>query len=293
MNKLRLRLKAVGDPVEPAFNEGQATIAPDDEPTLEVDLTSRIHRLQIEENLSFLDAARRTGATEDDIQRVLAERFAFPYLQPWDNSYSADLIAAYEPFGAQADELRAIRDELSVRWFSTDRRLLAIVSPHAKCGCSYLAANLAIVFSQLGRRTLLVDANLRRPRQQELFRLQSIDGLSDVVTGFADTSAIVRVAPFENLSILSAGTAPPNPQEVLSRTSFGVTIRELQASFEVVLLDTGAHPTNMDAALVAAVARGALMVNRRHKTRLAEIKELHARLASVGATVVGTVLNSY
>ena len=110
--------------------------------------------------------------SEEDIQQALSQQFDFSFLANANVDFSDELIAAYQPFGEQAEVLRGIRSQLMLRWFNNTRKTLAITSPDNGEGRSYFAANLAIVFSQLGERTLLVDADLRQPRQHQLFKIE-------------------------------------------------------------------------------------------------------------------------
>src|SRR5690606_25049337 len=87
-------------------------------------------------------------------------------------------------------------------------------------GCSELAANLAVVFSQMGERTLLIDANLRFPDQHIIFNLKQPRGLSDILIGRNDLSVASKLDSLSGLSVLGAGTIPPNPQELLNRRGF-------------------------------------------------------------------------
>jgi Mrp family chromosome partitioning ATPase len=129
-----------------------------------------------------------------------------------------------------------------LRWFKLDLRLkhLAIVSPGREEGRTYLAANLAVVFSQLGERTLLIDADMRHPRQHVLFGLPNRGGLSSLLAGRAGADVIELVAPLTNLSVLPAGPQPPNPQELLGRPVFQNFLAELDKEFDVVIIDTPA-----------------------------------------------------
>src|SRR5690606_31480932 len=84
------------------------------------------------------------------------------------NAFSKALIAAYKPYTPQVEALRALRSQLMIHWFEHGNKALAVVAANAREGCSDLAANLAVVFSQLGERTLLIDANLRQPSPRRL-----------------------------------------------------------------------------------------------------------------------------
>jgi protein-tyrosine kinase len=251
----------------------------------------RVLRTQHELGLRFGEAALRLGlVTEDDIQQALARQFAYPYLLPGQASFSPRLVAAYEPFSPQVESLRAIRSQLMLRWFARGRRALAIVGVDPDDGASLFAANLAVVFSQLGEQTLLVDANLRAGRQQELFGLKPRQGLSDLLAGRAELDVIVRVPGFVDLSLMPAGTLPPNPQELLAREGLRNLNTLLESRYDVVLYDLPPFASGADALAVAGRAGGVLLVARKHHTRIASIGHMAQQLQEAGGEVLGSVL---
>jgi capsular exopolysaccharide synthesis family protein len=160
-------------------------------------------------------------------------------------------------------------------------------------GASLFAANLAIVFSQLGEQTLLVDANLRAPRQHELFGLKPRQGLSDILAGRADLDVILRVPAFVDLSILPAGTLPPNPQELLSREGFRNLNTQLESRFDVVLYDLTPFAVGADALAVAGRAGGVLLVARKDHTRIANVGRMAEQLVEAGGEVLGSVVMEF
>lgn len=254
----------------------------------------RVVRLQKAENLRFGEAAIKLGLiTQADLRDALAQQFACPQLSPGDAHFSPDLFAAYEPVGNQAEQLRALRSQLMMRWFSSGHKTLTIAGINAGDGASYLAANLAVMFAQLGERTLLIDADLRRPRQHELFNLGNRPGLSELLVGRVNTSAVTRIPAFPNLSVLTAGAVPPNPAELLSRAATPGKLRELAAHYDVILIDTSAVHGSADAAVVAARTGAALLVLRQNHTQLAAAAAFKANLATAGAVLIGTVLNQF
>jgi protein-tyrosine kinase len=254
----------------------------------------RILRLQKEQGKRFGDAAIELGLLhEDDIRFALASQFDYPYLPAGDHSLSHELVAAYKPFSPVVEQLRALRSQLMLRWFDAEveRKALAIVSPGAGEGRSFIAANLAIVFSQLGERTLLIDADLRKPRQHELFRLGNSAGLSGLLAGRANDAAVVRVPSLLGLSVLPAGAVPPNPQELLGRAAFVETLYSLGRDFDVVIIDTPAGAEYADAQTVAVRAGAAVMLARKNLSSLSDLVDLSGSLQQSGATLVGSVLN--
>ncbi|MCM8611618.1 chain length determinant protein tyrosine kinase EpsG [Accumulibacter sp.] len=232
---------------------------------------------------------------EEDIQQALARQYGYPFLAPGDDSVSEEVVAAFRPFSPIVEQLRALRSQLMMRWLDarSGRRALAVVSPDTGEGRSFIAANLAVVFSQLGQRTLLVDADLRRPRQHGLFRLPNRQGLSSVLAGRVEVGeAITRIPGMIDLSVLPAGAVPPNPQELLCRPQFAELMAGLQTQHEVVVVDTPAAGESADYQFVAAQLGGALVVARRDVSLIRNIQSLVSSLQQGNVAVIGTVLNN-
>jgi protein-tyrosine kinase len=254
----------------------------------------RILRQQKEKGMRFGEAAQSLGLiTDADIQQVLARQFDYPYLQPGQGNFAPELVAAYQPFSEQVETLRAVRSQLMLRWFVNGQKTLAIASVNPGEGASLFTANLAVVFSQLGEQILLVDANLRKPSQHKIFNLQGKQGLSDILAGRADFSVIAKVESFVDLSVLQAGTLPPNPQELISRASFYDLTVDVAKLFDVVLYDVPAFRSGADALATAARAGGVLLVARKNITGLGDIRTVADQLNRAGAEVIGSVMVDY
>ena len=263
---------------------------------LTVDSAEHILHFQKENGLQFGDAALRLGLlTEQDIQFALARQYDYPYLLAGEGRVSEELVAAYAPFSPQVEGLRALRSQLMLRWFTdeAERKTLAIVSPGRSEGRSYLAANLAVVFSQLGEHTLLIDADLRNPRQHQLFGLENRSGLSSILSHRGDACDVQRIPSFVDLSVLPSGPLPPNPQELLGRPIFAKLMDEFSREFDVVILDTPAASDCADGHTVAVRASGALLVARKHQSSLGGLGAMHDALRRVGVQVVGSVVSEF
>jgi capsular exopolysaccharide synthesis family protein len=194
-----------------------------------------------------------------------------------------------------AEALRGLRSFLSLRAIAEKRNSIAIVSPRASEPASQLAANLAIVFAQLGERTLLLDANLRAPRQGELFGRSPLQtsGLSAVLCGRqAVKDAIIPVAPFANLHLLSSGPLPPNPQELLGRLDFAYIMETIPTLFDVVIVDAPPVLEFPDAMMIAARSSHCLMVTRRNHSRVADVVNARSQLEACGVSMLGAVLTT-
>jgi chain length determinant protein tyrosine kinase EpsG len=191
------------------------------------------------------------------------------------------------------EHLRVLRSQLMLRWFENDARhaALAIVSPGQGEGRSWICANLAVLFAQLGKRTLLIDADLRRPRQHRIFGLPGRIGLSAILAGRGGHEVISEIVSVPGLSVLCAGAVPPNPQELLARNVFQKLISTMRSSYEVILVDTPAASTCADAGMVAARSGAALMVACQDRSSVPRVAALADDLRQFGVTVVGAVLN--
>ncbi len=251
-----------------------------------------IEHCQKEQGLRFGEAAVKLGmVAESDILQMLAQQFHYPYLQPGEGGFSEKLVAAYQPFTPAVEAIRSLRSQLALHWFDRQHRQLALVGLGSEDACSLLTANLAIVFSQLGQRTVLVDANLRDPRQHQLFNIDKRQGLSDLLVGSVGMEAICKISSFVDLSVLPAGTLPPNPQELLGRPSFRALMRELANSYDITLLDTPNSLLYADTQNIAAETGEALLVIRKHDTRIKEALALQAQITSAKALIIGVVLS--
>lgn len=257
----------------------------------------RILELQHAEGLRFGEAALRLGLiTVDDLRSAVARQYDLPHLLPDNERVSRELVVAYDPFHRCAEQIRALRTQLLIRWTiaGVRQRILAIVSPGLGEGRSYVTANLAVAFAQLGNRTLLIDADLRRPRQQEIFAAADHVGLAAVLSGRTDgKAAVVPIPEFGKLSLLPAGARPPNPMELLSRDTLPALLHELKNEFEVILLDTPAATLCADALTVAFRAGMALVLARKDHTPSAATDGVIRELSDAGISIVGSVFNAF
>jgi chain length determinant protein tyrosine kinase EpsG len=256
----------------------------------EIDV-NRVVVAQRKKNVRFGEAAMRLGlVTREDVEQALAQQFGYPYVTA-DSGLDPTLVAAHQPFGAAAEGLRELRSQLQLRWFNEKEHTLAICAPRRRSGSSHLAANLAISFAQLGERTLLIDANFRKPSQHSLFNAMPGAGLSHLLIGRCGLDeALVPIAPFADLKVLFAGTQPPNPQELLSRVTFRYLLETSSSNFDVVIIDTPPILEYSDAQIVASVTGGCLLAARRHKTRVTDIERAREKFAPTRAAILGTAI---
>jgi chain length determinant protein tyrosine kinase EpsG len=233
--------------------------------------------------------------TERDIESAIAQQYNYPVLaRGGEGGVADDVIAAYMPQSDAVEPLRALRSQIILRWFNNaSRRVLAISSAERAEGRSWLAANLATMFAQLGERTLLIDADMRHARQHRMFNIDNSVGLSALLTGRAGREIARRIHPQLRLFVLPAGIVPPNPQELLARPVFDVILDHFAAQFSLVILDTPAASETADAQIVAANAGNAVMIARRNCTSQAKLAAAVQMFTDTGVNVIGSVINEH
>lgn len=252
----------------------------------------RVLQLQLKEGLRFGEAARRLGVVDgEDISFALSQQFDYVCLQPGDDAVSPDVLAAFGSRHPVVEGLRDLRSRLTLLWLGQQagRKCIALVSARRGEGKSFIAANLAVLFSQLGQRTLLIDADLMHPCQHRLFRLDNRAGLSSVLSGLAGLEAAKPIPQLNGLSVLPAGPTPPNPRELLSRPLLANLLTQARQAYEVVLIDTPSVTQAADAQIIAAHAGAALLVSRPHAASIAEIGALTGSLGNL----LGAVVNQF
>lgn len=246
---------------------------------------------------SFGKAAVVLGlVSKADVTEALEHQFQYPtlYNDPQFKKISRELVVGHKPSSAAAERIRAMRSSLIHISLTEGLRSLAVVGVHRRAGATYFAANLALAMAQVSHSTLLVEANMRHPRLAEMWGIsRRARGLPELLRYQEMRSAIIINQIVPNLSLLPSGSAPPNPQELLSSSSFNALRQRLEQEYEVVIYDTPSAAEYADACVVSARVGAAVVVARRHKTRYKAASQLLDRLTSFDCDVIGTVLNDY
>lgn len=260
---------------------------------LDDDAITRIASFQRQHGLRFGEAAVALKlATSEEVLWALSQQYQYAYAPDLKPGAVAELVTATQPFGDDAEAFRELRSQLMMGVLGgPQRKALAILSPDVGDGKTYIAANVAAVFSQLEGRTLLIDADVRTPRQHLLFGVDSTVGLSGLLSGRYEGEAILPVHGLPNLFLMPAGPVPPNPLELLQRPAFGLLIQELLHKFDHVIVDTPAARHGADARVIAAKAGAALVIGREGSSKLDSMKVLLKSLEKTPTSVAGVVIN--
>lgn len=263
---------------------------------LSADQVQSVLEYQKANNVRFGEAAVALGVLKrDQVIWALSQQFKYPYpAQVGEQTLPDALITANKPFSEEAEFFRDIRSQLISGTFTGDiPPTLAVTSPTIGDGKSYFAANLAIVFAQLGVRTLLIDADMRTPTQHNLFKIDSSVGLSSILSGRTEPNVIRPVQALPSLYVLPVGVTPPNPLELLERPVFGLLMKELSTKFDYVIVDTPALTHGADGIIAASKAGATLAIARASETKKPQLEKLVTRIESTPTRFVGVVLNKH
>ncbi len=202
-----------------------------------------------------------------------------------------NLITLTNPSAPAAEAYRMLRTNLVFSSLDNPIRALVVTSPGPDEGKSTAAANLAVTLAQSGRRTLLVDCDLRRPSQHALWGVANERGLTTMALEAGALSAPPAVeTPVKNLALLPSGPLPPNPADLLVSARMDEVIAALKAQADVVVFDAPPVLGVTDAALLGVKADGVLLVVRAGSTRRDSAARAKEMLDRVGVRLVGTVL---
>jgi capsular exopolysaccharide synthesis family protein len=170
-------------------------------------------------------------------------------------------------------------------------RTMVVTSAAPGEGKTVTAANLAVTFARDGKQVLLVDCDLPRARLHTMFGLSRGPGLTEVLSERASLDVVIRSTPVQGLSLLPVGARHPGSPDLLKSAQLRELLQELADRFDLVILDTPPVLALTDAAILAALADGVVLVVRAGKTDRDAVQEAFRQLTAVGARVVGTVLN--
>ncbi|MBO7519707.1 MAG: CpsD/CapB family tyrosine-protein kinase, partial [Clostridia bacterium] len=193
------------------------------------------------------------------------------------------------PF-AVVESYKAIRTNLSFLLASAKSNVVVITSPNSGEGKSTTAANMAIAFSQLGERVLLIDADMRRASLHKKLKTDNGDGLSNILAGMAKIDDCIKQVN-ENFYFLPSGRIPPNPSELLGSSEFEALIKKVSPAYGCIIIDTPPINIVSDTLVVAPHTAGIVMVVRDGITQNDDIKHVIDSAKFANIKILGAVIN--
>ena len=197
-----------------------------------------------------------------------------------------------EPNSLVAEAYRTIRTAVFFGVTQNQARTLLITSPDPHDGKSTVASNLAITMAQAGQKTLIIDADLRKPTQHSIFEIESSDkGLSNLIAGAMDVEDAILPGPTSNLDILTCGIKIPNPAEVLNSDAFARVLRELVERYDRVIIDSPPVGLVSDGQILSALCDVTILVLRAETSTRRRGQQARDNILSVGGRILGAVVN--
>lgn len=229
----------------------------------------------------------------EDVMRALSQQFHYHYLTPAEVANPTELPVASQPFGEIAERFRLLRAKI-IEGFPNRQEgvIIAVTGASEGCGKSFVAANLALTFSQLGQKTLLIDANLRRPSLNRIFNCADVsNGLSTILSGRSSVNVTRPLPSIPSLYLMPAGVVPPNPVELIQGLAFDSLTIEVAKKFDWVIVDTPAMSMASEATIIGQKCRNSIMVVRNEVDRVEELDALAKALTRCEAKLLAVVDN--
>ncbi len=207
--------------------------------------------------------------------------------------FDSHLVAYHTPLSFLAEAYRHLRTNVQYAHMDGPLNSVLVTSANPAEGKSTTVANLAITFAQSERRVLLVDADMRRPALHRLFNVRRSPGLADYVAGKVELDAVIQRNVLKNLDIICSGTAPSNPADVSGSHAMRAFIKLVKQTYDIVLFDSAPLLAVADPAVVAREVAGTVLVVSSGVTARPEIERAIEVLDTVGAKVLGVILNNF
>lgn len=210
-----------------------------------------------------------------------------------EEGYNTRLVAYFDPKDPIVESYRNIRTSLLFTFTSGDPlQAFVVSSPNPSEGKSLTTANLATVFAQSGKKTLVIDTDLRRPVIHKIFRLPKEPGITDVLVKDVPWEEAIRQTDIENLYILPAGSSPPNPGELIGSQRMRDLLEIFKENMDIVILDSPPVIAAIDAAVIGAQTQGIMLVLNMEETKRDSAKFSIDQIERAGSKILGGLLNN-
>ena len=244
----------------------------------------------------FLEYMDDSIESPEDIEKHLGIPFLGPlgYVKnPKKDSEQTkwELFALNDPKSTTAEALRNIRTNISFRLKGKDDKSLVVASANPGEGKTLFAINMAILFASMGKKTVLIDADMRKPRINKLTDIERSPGLSDALIGEVQLSSIIKQVLLPNLYVVPSGTLPPNPAELLTSERMDEFQQKFNKTFDIIIYDTPPMMSVTDSLILSKSAGNTVLIIKGGETERKAVKHAARQLEELDAKILGTVLN--
>ncbi|MCP4265140.1 MAG: polysaccharide biosynthesis tyrosine autokinase [Candidatus Brocadiaceae bacterium] len=204
---------------------------------------------------------------------------------------SPDLIAYELPKSITAEAVRSVRTNIMTSMIDKRKKLVMVTSAVQGEGKTFMASNLAYTIAQTGKKTLLIDTDLRKPRLNDVFNVAMKPGLADYHNGECNLESIVKNTSVPNLSIITCGTIPPNPSEILESTIMEKFCKEIKYMFDIVIFDTSPSLAITDAVALSRKMDGVIITIKSGSTLQNAAKRCILKFQKSKCEMFGAIIN--
>ena len=205
---------------------------------------------------------------------------------------NSELIVASSPKSLVSEGFRTLRTNLQFSTVDENLQTIAVVSSMQGEGKSYVSANLACAFAQAGEKVLLIDCDMRRGRLHKLFNLDNEKGFSNLlISDIKNYSVYIQKTEIKNLSVLTMGTVPPNPSELLASIKNEKLLKILKEKFDIIIYDCVPVTGLTDSLIMAKMVDKTIIVATSKVTPVELLQNTKKSLLNVGANIAGVVFN--
>jgi capsular exopolysaccharide synthesis family protein len=209
-----------------------------------------------------------------------------------DEHESIDLIVHFSPKSSLAEYYRSIRTTLMFSTVDAKMRALAVMSPLPQEGKTVTTCNLAVALAQTGKRVLIIDADLRKPRLHKVFRVKNLNGLTKYLTADLALEDMLHATPIPTLFMINSGPVPPNPLELLGSEKMAKLIDQLRENYDFILVDTPPVLAVSDALVLGSWLDGAILVVRGGQTTREAMRRTQEKIAAHKIRNLGVIINN-
>ena len=211
-----------------------------------------------------------------------------------------ELVVVNEPKSPEAEMFRNLRTNIQFMNADSKKKVMLVTSTVPGEGKSYVSANLAVAFAQLDKRVLIIDADMRKGRQHNMFNLKSRPGISNYLSGVTDEEFFkdkdnifnyIQETDIKNLYVITAGNVPPNPSELIVSNRLKAATNNLIAKFDIIIFDAPPALIVTDALLLVRLVDFTILVTAQNETRIENLTKAKASIENVGGKIAGVVLN--
>ena len=204
----------------------------------------------------------------------------------------ATIITHNNPKSPVSEAYRVLRTNIQFSSVDKPLKTILVTSSGPMEGKTTTIANLAVIFAQCGSKVLLIDTDLRRPILHKVFMLLNDRGLTNLLTSQNNTVSFIQHDVVKNLDVLTSGTIPPNPSELLSSNAMKNFIEKVKNTYNIILMDSPPVVSVTDASIISTYADATILVVKSGKTEIETVKRAQEILEKVNANIIGVVLNN-